>query len=455
MDFNYMLHHEQDAEHLFSLEEWKKAIRKAEQRGYENGIRDEQIRAEKEKRKHNKQRIETFLFILLFIIITFAAWGVYTVIKALFELAGERWFWRVLFAYAIFIIKACAGNKDLLKDTRENMGVFQKFLSGTKKLCKSIRKNIKKNDKLFALSIICLGCLIGGAIGKFEVVSRTVSAAEAFGKTWISYDSQKKEVNHDGKAAEESMQMNESTEMKPSEEPNDSDRLDGNSDIAAFIEKSYYDVDDLRQIEISDIELDHIVDLSSEEYEFVFFTGEEYVIEDWEDQEEIDDAVLEMIKDLRREKKVNLFDGGIAPQDVQNEINYASEDEKKAKSFMEIERIQQVRVDVYRDYPKKSIANLVGNSEQLKALVLYYYRGRQQSILYHYGKSILWESEYLKYEDVSNDVASKHLSKIAQRYGDIAFVCKDCSESARAERLQTAYENAADWYRGVTDEEDR
>lgn len=36
-----------------------------------------------------------------------------------------------------------------------------------------------------------------------------------------------------------------------------------------------------------------------------------------------------------------------------NKINYASEDEKKAKSFMEIERIQQVRVDVYGDYPKK------------------------------------------------------------------------------------------------------
>ena len=249
--------------------------------------------------------------------------------------------------------------------------------------------------------------------------------------------------------------MNEPAENKPSEEANDSDRSESNSDIMAFIEKSDYNVDDLRQIEISDIELDHIVNLSSVDYDFVFFTGGDYGIEDWEDQEKIDDTILRMIKDLRSEKKVNLFDGGIAPQDVQNEIKYASDDEKKAKSFTEIERIQQVRADVYHDYPKKSIANLIANSEQLKALVLYYYHGRQQSILYHYGKSILWESEYLKYEDALNDEVSKHLSKIAQRYGDVAFACKDCTESTRALKLQTAYENAAEWYRGVTDEKDR
>ncbi|MDE7178245.1 MAG: hypothetical protein K2O59_10545 [Lachnospiraceae bacterium] len=451
MDFNYMPHHEQETERLFDIEKWEKEIEEAEKRGYENGARDEQRRSAKEKRKHNKQKMEAFRLLLLLAFITVAACGVYTLISGHGKLVDDGWFWGWLVALAACILKACIGEKKSSEDTQENMGVFQTFLSGIKELWKSIRIN----EKLFALSVVCLGCVIGGAIGKFEVVSRTVSGAEAFGEAWISYESHKIEVNNDGEVDGESAQMNDSTEVKPSEEPNVSDRSDGNSDIEDFIEKSDYDVDDLRQIEISDIELNHIVDLSSEDYEFIFFTGEGYVIEDWEDQEEIDDAVLEMIKDLRREKKVNLFDGGIAPQDVQNEINYASEDEKKAKSFMEIERIQQVRVDVYRDYPKKSIANLVGNSEQLKALVLYYYRGRQQSILYHYGKSILWESEYLKYEDVSNDVASKRLSKIAQRYGDIAFVCKDCPESARATRLQTAYENAANWYRGVTDEEDR
>lgn len=448
MELNYMPHHGQDTEHLFDIEEWEKEIKEAEQRGYENGVLDEQKRARKEKRERDEQKIEVFKLLLLLAFITVAACVLYTLISGRAKLVDDGWFWACLAGLGACIFKACTGNKELPEDAHENMGVFQTFRSGIKKLWKGIRKN----DKVFALSIICLGCVIGGVIGKFEVVSKTVFSAEAFGKAWISYESKKIEVNDDGEVGEEPPQMNESTEVKQSEEPNDSD---GSSDIAAFIEKSDYDVDDLRQIEISDSELNHIADLSSEDYEFVFFTGEEYIIEDWENQEEIDDAVLRMIKDLRREKKVNLFDEGIAPQDVQNEIKYASDDEKKAKSFMEIERIQQVRADVYRDYPKKSIANLIANSEQLKALVLYYYHGRQQSILYHYGKSILWESEYLKYEDALNDEVSKHLSKIAQRYGDVAFTCKDCTESIRASKLQTAYENAAEWYRGVTDEEDR
>lgn len=451
MESNYMPHHEQEIEHSFAKERWKKALEEAEQRGYNKGIEDERKRAAKEKRKHNRQKIEAVLLILLLIAIAFVAGWAYRFITQQFKLVGGGGFWTALLALAVYIIKACSGDKELLKNTRRNMSALQSFLSGIQEFWKDIRRN----NKLFVMFIIFLGCLIGGVLGQFEVVSRTVSGAEAFGKAWTGYESQNIEENNDSETGKESAQRNESTEEKPSEEPNDSDRSDGNSDIEDFIEKSDYDVDDLRLIEISDIELDHIVDLSSEDYEFVFFIGEKYAIEDWENQEEIDETILQMIKDLRREKKVNLFDGEIAPQDVQNEINYASVDEKRAKSFMEIERIQQVRADVYRDYPKKSIANLIANSEQLKALVLYYYRGRQQSILYHYGKSILWESEYLKYEDVSNDEMSKHLSKIAQRYGDVAFTCKDCTESTRASKLQTAYENAAKWYRGVADEEDR
>lgn len=451
MELSYMPHHGQDAEHSFDEEKWKKeikkAIEKARKEGYKRGVLDERKRAREEKRKRNKQRIEAAL---LLVVITVVAEFVYTFITQQFKLIVAGGFWTALLAGVAYIIKTCSGDKELLKDTRGNKSALQSFFSGIQEFWKDIRRN----NKLFFMFIICLGGLLGGGLGQFEVVSRSVSGFKGFGEAWVNYESKKIEENNDGEAGEEPALMNESTEDKASEELNDSDGSDGNSDIAAFIEDSDYDVDDLRQIEISDIELDHIVDLSAEDYEFVFFTGEEYAIEDWENQEEIDDVVLRMIKDLRREKKVNLFDEGIAPQDVQNEIDYASADEKKAKSFMEIERIQQVRVDVYRDYPKKSIANLIANSEQLKALVLYYYQGSQQSILYHYGKSILWEGEYLKYKDVSNDEVNKHLSKIAQRYGDVAFTCKDCTDSTRASKLQTAYENAAKWYRGVTDEED-
>lgn len=475
MDSNNMLHHGQEVERSFEVTEWEKELEEAEQRGYENGVSDEKKRVAKEKRKHNKQKREAFMLFLLLAVITLVAWGAYTVVSGHIKLAGDGWFWGWLAGLGACIFKACTGDKELSEDTRGNMGVFQSFLCGIQEFSKDIRKN----NKLFFLFIICLGCLIGGVVGKFEVVSRTVSAAERFGEAWISYESRKlKEIDSSG-VSEQPAQIDELTDEKPSEEPGGLGELDGktemnqafevnepngtvavgnrslSSEIMDFIEKSDYDVDVLRRIEISDSDLTQIMDLSLEEYEFVFFTGGEYVVGDWQNQEQINGEVLQKIEEIRGEGKINLFDDEIAPQYVQDEINNASEDEKSARSYMEIERIQQVRVDVYGNYPKKSIANLIANSEQLKALVLYYYRGRQQSILYHYGKSILWDCEYLKYEDVSDDEVTKRLAKIARRYEDIAFACKDCTEGEKAKKLQVAYENAVEQYRGVTDAEDR
>lgn len=248
MDSNYMPHHEQDTERLFEIREREKELEEAEQRGYKKGVRDEQKRAEKEKRKHNKHRIEAFW---LFVTITFVAYGVYTFIAGHIKLADDGWFWTWLATLGMCIFKACTGDKKLSEDTRGDMSAFQSFFSGIGEFWKDIRKN----NKLFTLFIICWGCLLGGVVGKFNVVQRTVIATKKFGEAWISYESKEFEENDDSEVSEEPLQMSESTGEKLSEELNDSNRSNGNSDIATFIAKSDYDLDALRRIEISDIEL--------------------------------------------------------------------------------------------------------------------------------------------------------------------------------------------------------
>ena len=213
MESKNMPHHEQETERLFATKGWKKALEGAAQRGYKKGVRDEQKRVEEEKREHNKQRRGALLLFLLLAVITFVACGVYTFISGHIKFAGDGWFWGWLTTLGTCIFKACTGEKKLSEDTRGDMSAFQSFLSGIEEFWIDIRKN----NKLFALFIICWGCLFGGVVVKFEVVSRTVSAAEVFGEAWISYDSKDKKEKEDDKADEEPPKVNESTEEKPSE----------------------------------------------------------------------------------------------------------------------------------------------------------------------------------------------------------------------------------------------
>lgn len=468
MDRDNRSHHVDEKEQIFEYKE--RDLEYAREKGYAEGVRDERRRAVRERKKQRKQKIERILSFLFFIVVTFIVKLLYTFIVQYIEFVDPGWFvaWILFLAGTIF--KACTGDRELLKDTRGNMSAWRSVLSGIGEFW----GNIRKNNLMFSLFILCTVCLLGGILGKFEVLERTVLATTEFGNAWISYEYKSlKESSNDEESGQQSIdenvtsqndhsdgsncktEANQMTELSElSEAVVQGDKSLGNEGIT-FIEKSDYSVDDLSKIEISADEYKKILYLSSEEYDIVFLAGEKYAVEDWENQEEINDMVLQMVKDNRAKRKTNLFDNGLAPQYVQDEIDKASADEKNVRSFMEIERIQQVRDEVYDDYPKKGIANLISNSEQLKALVLYYYSAQQQTILYHYGKSILWDGEYLSYADVLDGEVSKRLSKMARRYEDIAFACKDCTESLKAKKLQTAYENAAEWYRGVMNEKDR
>ena len=315
-----MLHHGPETERLFRAEEWESKLKIAEQKGYADGVKDERRRAARERRKNVKQKRETFLLILLFISITIGARWVYMFATRHIKFIDGGWFGAWLLFLISSIFKACTGDKELSKETRGNRSAFRAVLSG---ICE-FWKDIRKNNKLFFMFILCTACLTGGTLGKFEVLERTVSATSKFGDVWIHYESKELKDTNNDKESERSREGNETKESDRSDvvdHKTETDQTTGTNELngsmlvsnkslanesVAFIEKSDYSVNALRRIEISEDELAKTLYLSSEEYGFVFLTGEEYAVEDWESQEEINDTVLQMIENIR-EKRIFLM----------------------------------------------------------------------------------------------------------------------------------------------------
>lgn len=84
--------------------------------------------------------------------------------------------------------------------------------------------------------------------------------------------------------------------------------------------------------------------------------------------------------------------------------------------------------------------------------MLYYYCSKQQSILYHYMESIIWENEYLKYEDVSDNAVSRRLPKDMGILLLHATIVQRARKQRNCKRLMRMPQKQ---YRGVMDEEDR
>lgn len=205
------------------------------------------------------------------------------------------------------------------------------------------------------------------------------------------------------------------------------------------------DPKEITNMKINQSELNLIYNLSEEECGIVFFLQGDYAIENWDDQDEINSKVLQLIDDARKAGFINKFDD-FAPQDKKDEIDKASKDEVSAEQFSIVKSINTTRSDIYTTYPKKSIANLIANGNQRLALILAYNGGQQATVLYYYSQSIIWEIEFLRYSDSANSTIKDHLTKIAQRYEDISLVCSMCEEAEYAEKLQIAFEYAANQY---------
>lgn len=435
--------------------------RKGYKKGREEGIREgiqEGIKQESENKKVKKRKkmvASCGMFALFFIVVAFSAW-----LCAVFEKV-----FVVVCTFAtsflgigiVYPIKEkVKNNGDKKGDVQAGEGILQTALKGGMKLWKGVRNN--------SMSIFLIGLsvalFIGGAWGRFKMSVCLEKASQTFVETFMESNKEtlKNLSNSEGNGSsdeenkpeqddetDQDSQAVQSTQGDAPDEDAASDNEVTANEMETFFEESDINKEELRQIEIADTVILQELDLKDEEYIAVFFTGGEYQIEDWEDQQEINDKVIKAISDMREEEKISIFDR-MASQNLKDEVERMKNTDETTKSFSEKQNISERRQKVYEDFPKRSFTSLISNSEQWQALALIYYNGQQKSIMYHYAQSIIWDMEYLKYKWNTEEDIKDRLLIIAQRYEDIAFICTNCSERKLAQRLQVAFENAAEQF---------
>ena len=169
-----------------------------------------------------------------------------------------------------------------------------------------------------------------------------------------------------------------------------------------------------------------------------------------EDQEQLNGMVLSAVQGWCSEKRDNVFDKafeqGGAPQKVKDTISRVSEEERPDNSFSVCEEILDIRESIARDYPKRTLMQLIANGYQGMALMLVWHEGVQATVIYNYGQSILFDFECLKFADNTDKTIKERLSIIAQRYEDIVYVCPDYERAGDARKLAAAFRYAANQY---------
>lgn len=208
---------------------------------------------------------------------------------------------------------------------------------------------------------------------------------------------------------------------------------------------------EIETTEITTVEKNMEKNLSGEDYNKIFFQDGKYKIIDWEDQDEINQKVHQKVKDDLNVQRENIFDkseaDGGAPERIKSEISKASENENNADSFGAKEEILETRGNAYNVFPKMSLANLIANGNQALALILFYYGGKQNTILYYFGQSILSQSQCLEFQGISDQTIKNKLLWIKQRYLDIKYVVSDDTvESYYSDKLAEAYQYVAGQY---------
>jgi len=189
------------------------------------------------------------------------------------------------------------------------------------------------------------------------------------------------------------------------------------------------------------------MNLSPEDYDIVF---PEESGGDAFSQERLNQAVLQDVRGLASHHQENVFDKpeeqGGAPQGLKDDIHWVSVGEENAKTFEEVNDRVNFREDTNMQYPKKTLVQLIANDYQNLALLLVWYGGNKNTIVYFYGQSIINDLKYLEYAGNSDKTIKDKLLIIAQRYKDIAYVCPELEEAENARRLEAAFRYAASQY---------
>lgn len=473
--------------HIYSYQEgYQKGYEKGNeagfQEGFQKGIEQERAKREAERLKRNKKKkkqeaqakkkrivvIICRVFMLFFFIVVSA---VCACLCAFFEGLGR---WMVgasglLFVASIFEPIKELIIKELITKDKSDGDKHKDFLLTAFNGLRRAWRHIRYNSLIALLLGLSLSFFVGAFYEGLNIHKCVTEGKEAFQEAFVKYNSKILKKSSDNEA-EELLEDNnqvirtdeaewENQEVRPESDcvTDENAAVDSEITVCAredFFEESDTSEDELSQVEIADVETEQIINLSAEHSAAVFFTGGDYQIFDWENQQEINDKVLAMVSGARSEEKLSIFDQ-MAPRDMRNDISEMAKQDKSTNSFSEKQSINTKRIAAYEEYPKRSLAGLISNSEQWQALALFYYDGQQETIMYHYAQSVLWDIEYLKYKGNTESDIQDRLLIIAKRYEDIAFTCTKCSERGYAQKLQAAFENAAGHYWGTADDKSR
>lgn len=298
---------------------------------------------------------------------------------------------------------------------------------------KKRKSEIKYILKLF--TIFFTFTLMGWGAKHFNLDTRLQSAKSAF--------------IHPRPTPKNETASKENTDTKDETNPKESAKLISPKPISAieqnWLEKQNSDILgplNYTEVTLADYNQALNLKLSSDNYNLIFFYGNQYKITAWNDEKIILSQVRNLFEDRRKEKNKNLFDAK-ATQPQKDEIYKISEKEDKAdQEYTDLnDKITDMntRINYYENLPKATLAQLISNDYHLLALLAFYYGYSHDAIIYYYSKSIEYALEYISFEDVADDIVKQKLLWIAARYDDIEFTCKHTTEAEWAPKLSAAF----------------
>lgn len=178
-------------------------------------------------------------------------------------------------------------------------------------------------------------------------------------------------------------------------------------------------------------EPDRFCPLSAEERQRLYFLSLP--------EEDLLDAVQELVASLRAQQAPNAFDG-FAPPDVEAQVANADTDYSQMTSSAQLDEVINIQMTAWQEYPKYSLAWMLTNNFQEYANRYYAAGGYFETIEYYFGQSIFWAWTTLTYESASPYQVRQCLHYISLRYHDIADAAEDGSQlQQRAEALYRAF----------------
>lgn len=179
--------------------------------------------------------------------------------------------------------------------------------------------------------------------------------------------------------------------------------------------------------------------LSEEERNELFFVGGDYEIFDWDDDLEIEYKVRLKIENTISKKRENILDSSQDDniEEVRGTVDKMSKEDKETVEFRNKLEILFTRQEVYMEYPKYSLANMIASGYHSFALC-YYKNDNRQTSVYYYGKTIIWLYEALAFEEKNGISDREYIRLISKRYEDIVLVSNDDIVKARSKKIYDA-----------------